>query len=172
MKNKIVSKNYSIWQVVTLTFLRILIGWHFLYEGLAKLLDSTWSSQAYLVNSTGPFSPFFKSLATSESLMIVDILNEWGLILIGLGLFLGFLSKPAKIFGVILLFLYYITYPPIAGTGVELYVQGNYWIVNDQLIEIGALLVLFVFPTSYITGLDRFLFYKKKNQLHPKTIND
>ena len=28
--------------------LRIMIGWHFLYEGIVKLLDPRWSSAAYL----------------------------------------------------------------------------------------------------------------------------
>ncbi len=163
MKNKMTRRNYSNKEIITLTFLRILIGWHFLYEGLIKIFIPGWTAKGYLIDSIGPFASLFKNMAMSESLMpIVDLLNEWGLILIGLSLFLGLLSKPAKIFGILLLSLYYIAYPPFPGTGVEQYVQGNYWIVNDQLIEIGSLLVLLAFPTSYITGIDRFLFSERK----------
>ena len=163
MKNKTIIKNYSIWELTTLSILRILIGWHFLFEGLVKIFTPGWTAKGYLLASTGPLSSIFKSIALSESLIgTVDLLNEWGLILIGLSLFLGLLSKPAKIFGIILLSLYYLAYPPFPGTGVELYVKANYWIVDNNLIEIGALLVLCVFPTSYITGIDRFLFNNKK----------
>jgi len=37
------------------TILRIFIGWHFLYEGLAKLF-SPWSSAGYLMESQWLFS--------------------------------------------------------------------------------------------------------------------
>lgn len=163
-KNRII-RSYSTWELTTLTFLRILIGWHFLYEGLVKMFSPGWTAKGYLLASTGPLSSLFKSMAMSESLIgTIDFLNEWGLILIGLSLFLGLLSKPAKIFGVLLLSLYYLAYPPFPGTGVELYVKANYWIIDNNLIEIGALLVLLAFPTSYITGIDQFLFKNKKSQ--------
>lgn len=163
MKNKIIRKNYSTWELTTLTFLRILIGWHFLYEGLVKMFSPGWTAKGYLLASTGPLSSIFKTIAMSKTLIgAVDLLNEWGLILIGLSLFLGLLSKPAKIFGILLLSLYYFAYPPFPGTGVELYVKANYWIIDNNLIEIGALLVLLAFPTSNVTGIDRFLFSRKK----------
>ena len=38
--------------------------------------------------------------------------------------------------------------------------QGNYWIENKNLIEITALFVQYMFPTSNITGIDRY-FHKK-----------
>lgn len=171
IKNKKNRRFYSTWELTALTFLRILIGWHFLYEGLVKIFSPAWTAKGYLLDSVGPSASLFKNIAMSESLMIVvDLLNEWGLILIGLSLFLGFLSKPAKIFGILLLFLYYLAYPPFPGTGVEQYVQGNYWIVNDQLIEIGALLVLLVFPTNYVTGIDRFIFNSRKTSINNSTI--
>jgi thiosulfate dehydrogenase [quinone] large subunit len=36
-------------------------------------------------------------------------------------------------------------------------VEGNYLIVNKNLIEIVVLFVLFLFTGSHITGIDRFL---------------
>lgn len=152
---------YSKWQIFSLTLLRILIGWHFLYEGLTKLYTPGWTAKGYLLGSVGPFSPIFKGMAQSKSILnVTDFLNEWGLILIGLGLFVGFLSKTCKIFGIILLLFYYLAYPPFASLGINAHVEGSYWIVNKNLIEMCALWVLFLFPSSHITGIDRFIFRK------------
>ena len=167
MKTNIEAKaGYTTWQIFSLTFLRILIGWHFLYEGLSKLYTPGWTAKVYLLDSVGPLSPIFKGMAESSSVLnIVDILNEWGLVIIGLSLFIGLLSKPGKILGIVLLSFYYLAYPPFASLGVNAHVEGSYWIVNKNLIEIAALFVLYQFPSSYITGIDRFVFGKCRKQL-------
>ncbi|MSU78523.1 MAG: hypothetical protein EXS16_10565 [Gemmataceae bacterium] len=46
-----------------LVALRLGIGWHCLIEGLDKFTAATWSSEAYLRESVGPFSGFFRYLA-------------------------------------------------------------------------------------------------------------
>ncbi|MGV8094208.1 MAG: DoxX subfamily [Mangrovibacterium sp.] len=153
--------DYTPWQIVSLTLLRIVIGWHFLYEGLIKIYDSAWTSKIYLQESVGPMAHFFKSLTQHKSLLYsVDLLNKWGLVLIGTGLFAGLLSKWCKIFGMALLALYYLVYPPFAGLGNIAHVEGSYWLVNKNLIELIALFVLYQLPTSHITGIDRFIFKK------------
>ncbi len=155
-------KTYTSWQLISLTTLRILIGWHFLYEGLIKFYTPDWTAKGYLTSSVGPFSGIFNSMTQSDLILsVVDILNQWGLILIGLGLFVGLLSKPCKILGMILLLFYYLAHPPFASLGLNTHVEGSYWVVNKNLIEIGALFVLYQFPSSYITGLDRFIFNKR-----------
>ena len=150
---------YRSMQLFALTFLRVLIGWHFLYEGLVKLYTpGGWSAELFLANSVGPFSLVFKSLTSSPAILnIVNQANIWGLIAIGLSLFLGIFTKPFKIMGMVLLFLYYISYPPFAAYSVSAPVEGSYWIVNKNLVELGALLVLYYFPSSHITGIDRYL---------------
>jgi thiosulfate dehydrogenase (quinone) large subunit len=156
--------HYSISQLVSLTLLRVLIGWHFLYEGLAKLYDPAWTAKPYLSGAIGPFAPIFKNMATNDAILrAADILNLWGLILIGLGLFIGLFAKASKIFGIVLLSFYYLSYPPFAGLGINGHVEGTYWIVNKNLIEMAAILILVFFPTSHITGIDRF-FLKRKSQ--------
>ncbi|WP_172594404.1 hypothetical protein [Mariniphaga sediminis] len=159
MGTEIVKKmGYSGKQIFALTFLRVLIGWHFLYEGLVKIYTPGWSAGAYLEGATGPFSGLFKNLAQQDVVLsIVDLLNAWGLALVGFGLFVGLFSKACKIFGILLLALYYMAYPPFAGLDQNVVAEGSYWIVNKNLIEIGALVVLLVFPSSYITGLDKYL---------------
>ncbi|MDO9254240.1 MAG: DoxX family protein [Bacteroidales bacterium] len=93
-----------------LTVLRILVGWHFLHEGISKLATPDWSSSSYLMESKWLFSGFFHWIvAHPKALMIADILNIWGLICIGLGLFLGIFTRIASIAGTFLLLLYYVS---------------------------------------------------------------
>jgi thiosulfate dehydrogenase [quinone] large subunit len=94
--------------------------------------------------------------ANHTVLTIVDYINMWGLVLIGLSLFIGLFSRYFSIFGIVLIFLYYIAYPPFAGFSFNAPTEGSYWIVNKNLIEMAALFVLYFFPTGHITGLDLF----------------
>jgi thiosulfate dehydrogenase [quinone] large subunit len=40
--------------------------------------------------------------------------------------------------------------------------EGNYLIVNKTLIEIAALIVVYLFPTSQMIGLDRLIYGHKE----------
>ena len=103
-------------QSAFLVLLRIFIGWHLMYEGIAKLLTPDWTSAGYLENSRWLFSGIFHTLAGSEgALQVVDFLNIWGLILIGIALLLGFLTRYVSIAGMALLSLYYLANPPFIG---------------------------------------------------------
>ena len=50
-------------QFYGLVVLRVLIGWHFLYEGISKLINPYWSSAAYLLDSKWIFSGLAKQLS-------------------------------------------------------------------------------------------------------------
>lgn len=79
--------SYSKTQLFWLVALRVTIGWYFLYEGVAKVMTPGWTSYGYLMDSQGWFAPLFKALAQNQALMpVVDALNIYGLILIGLSL--------------------------------------------------------------------------------------
>jgi uncharacterized membrane protein YphA (DoxX/SURF4 family) len=137
-----------------LTLLRIAIGWHFLYEGLAKLLDPQWTAAGYLQNSTGFLSQAFRYLAGNPDLLrAVDILNIVGLIGIGLVLFLGIGTRLAATAGVLLLSLYYLAMPPWPGTSVGQASEGHYLLVNKNLLEILALCALAAIPGAWTYGL-------------------
>ncbi len=149
--------SYSRSQLILLVILRVVIGWHFLYEGIAKLVNPDWCSVGFLLDSGGVLSQFFISLASNpEILSIVDFLNVWGLITIGLGLILGFLTRISIPAGILLLAFYFLSHPPMAGLSYSVPSEGSYLWVNKNLIELFALAVLFYFPTSGIIGLDRF----------------
>jgi thiosulfate dehydrogenase [quinone] large subunit len=160
-------KTYSQAQLFALVALRVLIGWHFLYEGLAKIANPYWSSANYLLESKWIFSGLFTSIVGNPAaLKIVDLLNEWGQITIGVGLIAGCFTQVATIAGIVLLLLYYVSTPPLVGLTYSIPTEGSYLFVNKNLIEMAALIVLALFPTGTIIGLDVFIFKGKANELN------
>jgi thiosulfate dehydrogenase [quinone] large subunit len=141
----------------------MLIGWHFLFEGISKLINPYWTSAGYLSESKWLFSGLFGAIADNPSILkIVDILNIWGQIIIGLALIVGLLTSWATIAGIVLLILYYVCNPPFVGYPYTVPAEGSYLIVNKILIEMAALGILLAFPTGKIMGLDGLIF-KKRN---------
>jgi uncharacterized membrane protein YphA (DoxX/SURF4 family) len=51
------------WTRFFLVLLRLVIGWHFLFEGLEKLGSPSWSSEVYLRESSGPLAGLFQRMA-------------------------------------------------------------------------------------------------------------
>jgi len=155
---KINDNQMTTFQKLTLVFLRLAIGWHFLYEGLVKLANPNWTSAGYLLDSAGFMKPLFISLATNPGVLkVVDILNVWGLILIGIGLILGAFTRVAVVSGIVLMIFYYLSHPPFVGMKYALPSDGSYLVVNKMVIEALALLVLLVFPTWKEWGVDRWV---------------
>ncbi|MDP4291602.1 MAG: DoxX family membrane protein [Bacteroidota bacterium] len=141
-----------------LILLRILIGWHFLHEGVSKILNPGWTSLGYLVDSQGPFSFIFHAMTKSTVVVnIADWMNVVGLTAIGLCLIIGILERPALIGGVILLAFYYLSHPPIFGMNYAMPSEGNYLFVDKNLIELVVMLLLYYVPTSHILGLKRII---------------
>jgi uncharacterized membrane protein YphA (DoxX/SURF4 family) len=141
-----------------LTILRIAIGWHFLFEGLSKLANPNWSSALYLMESKWLFSGFFHWLISNNTtLQIVDFLNIWGLILIGLSLFLGMFTRLASISGALLMLLYYVANPPFVPTSIP--TTSHFYILNYNLIEAFVLVVLASYRKEMFWGLQRLISY-------------
>ena len=121
--------------------LRTLIGWHFLYEGLVKLLWPAWtragvpmgrfSSAGYLRSSTGPFADVFRALADVSWLPWLDLLMAWGLLLVGLGLMLGLFTQLACAGALALLALFYLSWLPTRGV-YEPGTEGNYLLRQQE----------------------------------------
>jgi len=159
-KNRFISSSgYTNIQLTALVTLRVLIGWHLLYEGIAKAINPYWSSGRLLSESQWIFSRLFSAIADSQAaLQVVDFLNIWGLVLIGIALISGCFSRLASILGAILLLLYYLAAPPLVDLKYSMPNEGSYLVVNKTLIEASALFVLWLFPTGRIIGLDRLIF--------------
>jgi uncharacterized membrane protein YphA (DoxX/SURF4 family) len=141
-----------------LSALRILIGWHFLYEGIVKLASPSWSAGPYLLESTWIFSGIFKAVASNHTILsIVDFLNIWGLIFIGAGLLVGLFTRLASWSGATLLLLYYIARPPFVGIMDGNAMEGNYLWVNKNLIEMFVLILIARIPSVWMYGTDNLI---------------
>ena len=143
------------WQSGLLVVLRFLIGWHFLFEGISKLVHPEWSSFAFLLESRWIFSVIAGWITSNPGVLdTVDFLNTWGLIAIGLGLILGLFTRTAAFAGTALLGLYYLFNPPFTGMATAVPMEGNYLVVNKNLIEAVMLLLIAVSPAARLLGLD------------------
>lgn len=152
----------------SVVLLRILIGWHFLYEGILKVYNPDWTSLGYLTTAQGPFKGLFKLLTTDGMVSWIDGMNMAALMAVGLTFILGFQEKKGAIIGMGLLALYYLAHPPFPGL-LQVNTEGNYWIVNKNLIELAACWVIYQIPTGYYFGLDR-LFKRKTTTTKTATL--
>lgn len=165
--------SFSTPQQIALVGLRTLIGWHFLYEGYYKWLlpawgsdgkpIGKWSSAGYLNAASGPLSSVFQSLVEGGWAPWIDHAIVLGLILVGLSLLMGALTQAGCWGATLLLTLFYLSLPPLQGlpqTGSE----GTYLLVNKNLIELISVVVLLVFRTGRIAGLD--LLWNSRKQSH------
>ena len=153
------AQNLTRVQANTLVLLRILIGWHFLYEGVIKAYNPSWTSRGYLL-SASILKPFFAWLAGDSLISAIDTLNIVGLIAVGISLLIGIRVRWGCIGGILLLLLYYLAHPPFPSLpqGPS---EGSYWIVNKNLIEMAALFVIYQFPLTSVFGLEK-LFTRNK----------
>ena len=138
-----------------LGFLRISLGFIFLWSFLDKLFGLNFSTPAdkswlfgvsptlgFLSNSQGPFSGFYKAIAGN---ILVDWLFMLGLLLIGLALILGICIKIASYSGSLMLILIYLASLPLKHNPI----------VDEHIIY---LLVLILFPylkSGYYLGFGR-----------------
>ena len=142
--------------IISLVLLRMAIGWHFFYEGMVKVLNPSWTSKAWLLDSGGPFENIFVWMANHQTVLsYVDLINAWGLTLIGLTLLLGLFSRIGSLAGMFLLLLYYLSHPASPGIEYIFPPDGSYFIINKTIVELLALFVVFAFPTAKIIGLER-----------------
>lgn len=144
--------------MIAITLMRVLVGWHFLYEGIAKLSSPTWSAAGYLRQARGPFADIFRWLAAQPDLLAVaNQITMWGLTLVGLLLILGLFTRLASLGGIGFILLFYLCNPPFVGLFYSIPVEGSYLIVNKNLVELGALIVILVSGSGRFAGLDTFV---------------
>jgi thiosulfate dehydrogenase [quinone] large subunit len=144
--------------MIAMTVLRVAIGWHFLYEGIAKLTSPAWSAAGYLKQARGPFADLFKGLAGNPDLLAnADLITMWGLTLVGTLLILGLFTRLATLGGIGFILLFYLCNPPFVGYFYSIPTEGSYLIVNKNLVELCALVVILVTGSGRFAGLDVFL---------------
>lgn len=147
---------YSKPQLFFLTLLRLFVGWHFMFEGLIKILTPGWTAKGYLMSAQGFLAPFFNWLGSDSMINISDTLTALALITVGLTLLLGLWEKTGAFVGIGMLAFFYLAHPAWPGIPASGPAEGNYFIVNKNLVELAALGVLAYFPTGHLLGLSLF----------------
>ncbi len=89
-------------------------------------------------------------------------MNMTALILVGLTLILGVYEKLGAFVAMGLLAMYYLAHPSFPWLH-QVNVEGSYWFVNKNLIELVACLVIYQFPTGQYFGLGRIINRKKES---------
>jgi len=154
-------------QQFALVTLRMVIGWHFLYEAYFKITSPAWSpagtgpmnawtSAGYLKGASGPLAFIFQKMVDRGLTPWLDRSVKVALLLIGLSLLLGLFTRIGAIGALFFLSLFYLLYVPTIGVP-QPNAEGTYLIVNKTLIEAIAVVVLLAFNTGRIAGLDLFL---------------
>ena len=145
------------WFSIGFTSLRITLGVQFLWAGIDKL--GGWSASGFLSGSTGPFAAFFQSLAGN---VVVDQLNVWGLILIGLALIVGIFVRPAAFFSIILMGLYYLAH----------FEQNTaHGLIDSHIIYIFIAILFLAGGAGHVFGVDGLVFRQfRKPKLSAKIL--
>lgn len=133
-------KTYTVWSTF---FLRISLGWLFLYAGLEKLTNG-FSAVGYLSHLNGPFAALFTPLAGNP---LVDLLVVWGELLIGTALILGILTRFASFWGIVMMLLFYFSGYPFEHS----------FIVNEHIIYSFALFYLMFSNSGHFMGMGKAL---------------
>ncbi len=144
--------------MVAITVLRVLVGWHFMYEGIAKLTSPSFTAASYLKMARGPFAGAFHWLAAQPNLLAnADLITMWGLTVVGLLLILGLFTRLASLAAIGVLLMFYFATPPFIGYFYALPSEGSYLLVNKNLVELGALVVVLLTGSGMVYGLDRLV---------------
>ncbi|MCT4591638.1 MAG: DoxX family membrane protein [Carboxylicivirga sp.] len=141
-------------------FLRVAIGWLFLHEGINKLLTEGWTSKMYLAKSTGPLKGIFEWLTEDPTWMnITDYTLSILLVAVGATLMIGLVERISAITGIVLLILFYLAYPPL-GDSINSHAEGNYLLIDKNLIIALALYVSMRANSAKEYGMQRLLIRK------------
>lgn len=151
--------------MIAITVLRVVVGWHFLFEGIAKLTSPSWSAAGYMRASRGPFAAFFRWIASNPQLLDnANLSTMYGLTIVGVLLMLGLFTRIAAAGGIGFILLFYLCNPPFVGYFYSLPTEGTYLIVNKNLVELCALAVILLTRSGLFAGLDRIvhgLFFRR-----------
>lgn len=144
--------------MIAITVLRVLVGWHFFYEGLSKLTAPAFTAAGYLKQAKGPFAGAFHSLAANPDMLAnANLITMWGLTLVGAFLILGLFTRLASLAGMVFVLMFYFAAPPWIGLFYAIPTEGSYLIVNKNLVEVAALAVIFFTGSGRFAGLDRII---------------
>ena len=110
------------------------MGWLMFYAGITKVFNPDWSAAGYLT-AAKTFPTLFQWFASPEILPVINLINEWGLTLLGVSLILGIFVRLSSLLGAALMLLYYF---PVLEFPL---IPPHSYLVDDHIIY--ALVLLF-----------------------------
>ena len=134
-----------------IVFLRVAIGWTFLYAGITQVFDPSWSAAGFLTH-TKTFHFLFAGFAVPEVLPLTNVLVSWGHLLIGLSLVFGILTRIGGAFGTLLMLVYWLAHMDFPYVDSPL----NF-LIDYHVVYAGALVYLMTRHAGQIAGLDHGL---------------
>ncbi|MFB6096964.1 MAG: DoxX family protein [Haloferacaceae archaeon] len=157
-----VTFNYSEhWVGYSLFLLRLVMGWTLFQGGVTKLItyldsnpENNWTAAGFLTHlpEGNPFTGLFASMAGNP---LIDILNMWGLTLVGLALILGVLVRWSAFWGAVMMLFYWAA--SLSGGLLAGLPIAHGWVVDDHLVYALLLFGLGAFGAGRILGLDAYL---------------
>lgn len=145
-----------------LLFLRLAMGWTFLYAGITQLTDPSFSVAGFL-GSTKTFHGLFAWFASPAIVPVTNVLVSWGHFLIGLALISGLLVRLSGAFGILLMIVYYFAHMDFP------YIENHFnFIMDYHLVYAAAIAYVMVARGGHVFGLDGWLERRKVVQRHPQ----
>jgi thiosulfate dehydrogenase [quinone] large subunit len=139
---------YTPGQLTSLVLVRLVIGWYLLHEGVIKI----WSPGAGVLHWLDHDSLALRVISRldlpSAWVLAINEVNTWGLVLVGTGLILGLFERGAALGGAAILFFHGVSHLPLTGPEVQM-------LANPVFLQTMVLVLLSVFRTSHLMGLDR-----------------
>jgi len=139
--------NYS--QKLSLFFLRLAMGWMMFYAGITKVLNPAWSAAGYLKGAK-TFVGFYQWLLDPAILPWLNLVNEWGLTLLGVSLIFGVFVRLSSVLGAVLMLLYYFVILDFP------YLNPNSFLVDQHIIFTLVLLLFANLRAGRVWGLENW----------------
>ena len=87
--------------------------------------------------------------------------------MVGVCLILGLFTRLASLAGIGFILMFYLAAPPLIGYFYAIPSEGSYLIVNKNLVELAALVVILLTGSGRFAGLDRIVhgLFRRKPRL-------
>ena len=137
--------------------LRLALGWILIYAGWQKFTTPGGFNAAFYLKDAATFSGFYHWLMSPGILPIVNVLNVWGQLILGVCLVAGFQVRWAAKLAALMMLLYYfpiLKFPHFTS-------DPHSFIVDDHIIYSLGYLALDALHAGRIFGLDSKILPKR-----------
>ncbi len=132
-------------------FFRLAMAWTFLYAAAHQISDPNWSVAGFL-SHTKTFHGVYAVFAAPPWAPVITALVQYGHLLIGLSLLVGFMVRASATFGIALMLLYWTAH--MDWPYIE---NANNFILDYHLVYAGVLAYLVARRAGHVWGLDAWV---------------